>query len=140
MKKFIPQNIVAHSIIIFILALFFATPSYAHTEEELLRKYVTNLINDGYKLFNNAKISKAERDKKSAQLLKDNLYLDFSGQSTAISTEISIFDIQGKVVKTINRTNETVQNIAISELKSGFYLLKIPSEDGRQRTEKFVIN
>ena len=77
MKKFIPQNIVAHSIIIFILALFFATPSYAHTEEELLRKYVTNLINDGYKLFNNAKISKAERDKKSAQLLKDNLYLEW---------------------------------------------------------------
>ncbi|WP_111683014.1 PQQ-dependent sugar dehydrogenase [Winogradskyella tangerina] len=71
---------------------------------------------------------------------KDILYLDFSGSGSAVSTEISIFDIQGKKVRSLTSTNETVQNIAISDLKSGFYLLKIETNDGRQRTEKFVIN
>lgn len=66
-------------VISFFLVVIFAMPTsiYAHTEEKLLRDYVTNLINDGYKLFNNTSISKGERDKRTAELLKENLHLDW---------------------------------------------------------------
>lgn len=46
-------------------------------EEELLKNYVKNLINDGYNLFNNDKISEEERSQRTAKLLRENLHLEW---------------------------------------------------------------
>lgn len=46
-------------------------------EEQLLKDYVTNLIDDGYKLFNDNQITSLERNKKIKKLLQDNLHLEW---------------------------------------------------------------
>ena len=106
--------------------------------------YISSLTGGNVYRLTDALLSIDDNDLNSVKIYpnpaKTNIYLDFSGQSSANSTEISIFDIQGKIVKTFTRTNETVQSLSISELKSGFYVLKISSENGAQRTDKFVIN
>ena len=67
--------------------------------------------------------------------------IDFFGTAITNSTTINIFDIQGKLIKSILKDNiDTFTSINISDLKSGFYILKIKSEDGKKATQKFVIN
>lgn len=69
------------------------------------------------------------------------LNIDFPGGSINESTIIEVYDIQGKLVKSVAKdNNDTFTSINISDLKSGFYILKIKSEDGKKITQKFVIN
>lgn len=56
------------------------------------------------------------------------------------STTISIYDIQGKLVKSIQRNEEMIQQINTSNLSSGIYLLKIKSINGAENSHKLVIN
>lgn len=70
----------------------------------------------------------------------DILHIDLSNNESLSSAEISIYDIQGKNVKSILENGESVKNIKISDLKSGFYILKIKSKNGEQITEKFIVN
>lgn len=62
----------------FIISSHAGAKSYhSVNEEHLLKEYITTLIDDGYKLFNDAKVSREERNKKIEKLLNDNLYLEW---------------------------------------------------------------
>ncbi|WP_045467744.1 PQQ-dependent sugar dehydrogenase [Winogradskyella sp. PG-2] len=72
--------------------------------------------------------------------VKDRLNIDFSNYHSATSTEIVIYSIHGKIVKSVNLDSENIQKIDTSELANGIYLLKINSNNGDQSTHKLVIN
>nr|WP_262902573.1 T9SS type A sorting domain-containing protein [Winogradskyella sp. SM1960] len=57
-----------------------------------------------------------------------------------ILTKISVYDIQGKQVKTIHRTAENIQTVNTSDFSSGIYILKINIENKTQSTHKLVIH
>lgn len=67
------------------------------------------------------------------------LSLDFS-KSTLTISDIIIYNIQGKVIKAISRNNDTIQNVKVSDLAKGIYLLKMNSIDGDNSTQKLIIN
>lgn len=69
------------------------------------------------------------------------LFIDF-GISTNIggATEISIFDIQGKKVKTVKCHTETIQKINTAQLSNGIYIVKIQTKNGQESIHKLVIN
>lgn len=70
----------------------------------------------------------------------DNIInIDLSNTNVATLSEISIFNTQGKVVKSTFSNENSVVSINISELNSGFYILKMNSEDGKQLTKKLVV-
>lgn len=72
---------------------------------------------------------------------KNSLNIDFGlNTNTDLSTDITIFDLQGKMVKTIRRNSETVQTINTSHLTNGFYILKIKMANRNQSSHKLVIN
>lgn len=54
------------------------------------------------------------------------------------STEITIYDLQGKKVKTIQRNTEIIQKVNTSELSEGVYVLKINAENSAQYIHKLV--
>ncbi|WP_426430774.1 PQQ-dependent sugar dehydrogenase [Winogradskyella sp. HB-48] len=69
------------------------------------------------------------------------LNIDFHNGAINESTIIEVYDTQGKLTMSILKdNNDTFTSINISDLKSGFYILKIKSEDGKKITQKFVIN
>lgn len=69
------------------------------------------------------------------------LNIDFPIDSLQDSTSIDIYDIQGKLIKSVlKNNNDTFTSVNISDLKSGFYILKIESEEGKKITQKFVVN
>ena len=57
-----------------------------------------------------------------------------------IDVTISIYDIQGHLVKSIQRNNHIIQQINTSDLSTGIYILKIGSKTGAQASHKLVIN
>lgn len=72
---------------------------------------------------------------------KTELNINFGNiGSNTVPTKISIWDLHGKILKTINRTTNIVQKINTSELSRGIYLLKINTDNGEQSTHKLVIN
>ena len=61
-----------------VAAIVYINPVSAAVDEvEELKKYVHKLIDDGYKIFNDTSISEKEVVKKSAQLIKANLDLEW---------------------------------------------------------------
>jgi glucose/arabinose dehydrogenase len=70
---------------------------------------------------------------------KTELHLDFSKITITVS-DIIIYNIQGKAVKTVTRNDDTIQNIKVSNLSKGMYILKMNSVDGKSSTQKLVIN
>ncbi|NRD23390.1 PQQ-dependent sugar dehydrogenase [Winogradskyella litoriviva] len=55
-----------------------------------------------------------------------------------ISDKISIFDLQGKLTKSIQRNSDIIQTINISELSNGIYILKITGPNSKQYINKLV--
>ncbi|WP_178985749.1 PQQ-dependent sugar dehydrogenase [Winogradskyella helgolandensis] len=69
------------------------------------------------------------------------IHINFgSNDNTNALTKIAIYDIQGKKIKSINRTTETIQTINTTKLSNGIYILKINIENGKQSTHKLVIH
>lgn len=62
---------------IFLMIIGLSMPAFGKTDEQLLKDYVQTLISDGYKLFNNSKLNEEEKNKKTSELLENNLYLDW---------------------------------------------------------------
>ena len=56
--------------------------SYANTDTQELKAYVTNLIDEGYEMFNDKSLSDSERSKKSEALIKSHLHLDWMAQQS----------------------------------------------------------
>ena len=71
---------------------------------------------------------------------EDQFQVDFTNSNTAASTEINIYDIQGKVIKMIKRNTEVIQTIRIDDIISGLYILQIESDGGQQFIKKLIIN
>lgn len=63
-----------------------------------------------------------------------------SATNQNISIAISIYDIQGHLVKSIQRNNHIIQQINTSNLSIGIYMLKIESKNGAQTSHKLAIN
>ncbi|WP_243472371.1 PQQ-dependent sugar dehydrogenase [Winogradskyella sp. MH6] len=106
--------------------------------------YVSNLSGSIFKI-SDALLSIDENTQNTISIYPNPantvLNIDFLGTAITNSTTINIFDIQGKLIKSILKDNiDTFTSINISDLKSGFYILKIKSEDGEKATQKFVIN
>lgn len=106
--------------------------------------YVSNLSGSIFKI-SDALLSIDENTQNTISIYPNPantvLNIDFFGTAITNSTTINIFDIQVKLIKSILKDNiDTFTSINISDLKSGFYILKIKSEDGKKATQKFVIN
>lgn len=106
--------------------------------------YVSNLSGSIFKI-SDALLSIDENTQNTISIYPNPantvLNIDFLGTTMTNSTTINIFDIQGKLIKSILKDNiNTFTSINISDLKSGFYILKIKFEDGEKATQKFVIN
>jgi glucose/arabinose dehydrogenase len=106
--------------------------------------YVSNLSGSIFKI-SDALLSIDENTQNTISIYPNPantvLNIDFLGTAITNSTTINIFDIQGKLIKSILKDNiDTFTSINISDLKSGFYILKVKSEDGKKATQKFVIN
>ena len=71
---------------------------------------------------------------------KNELTIDFGTTTFSIETTISIFDIQGKRIKTVEKDNNSIQHLNISDVSKGIYILKINSESGRNIIHKLIIN
>jgi glucose/arabinose dehydrogenase len=70
---------------------------------------------------------------------KNNLSINFGlNYNSNLSTKISIFDLQGKLIKTIVRNAEMIQNINTSELSNGIYILKLIGDNNKQFIHKLV--
>ena len=52
---------------------------------------------------------------------------------------VQIYDIYGKILKEIRFSNNTL-SIALSDLKSGMYMLRIKEDNIRVRNSKFIKN
>ena len=67
---------------IFLSLIFFASPVYASSDTEELKKYVEDLIDEGHKLVHNKTLTESQRYKKSSELIKSHLHLDWMAKYT----------------------------------------------------------
>ncbi|MBL86168.1 MAG: hypothetical protein CMO82_05870 [Winogradskyella sp.] len=69
------------------------------------------------------------------------LNIDLPDSTPGNSTTFNIYDVQGKLIKSILKdNNDTFTSINISDLKSGFYILEAKLDEDGKITKKFVIN
>tara|TARA_R100001369_G_scaffold65446_1_gene92618 strand:- start:16793 stop:18157 length:1365 start_codon:yes stop_codon:yes gene_type:complete len=104
--------------------------------------YVSSLSGNIFKI-NDSTLSITENELNVVSIFpnpaNDELHLDFSKSNTSIET-IIIYNLQGKAVKTISRNGQTVQNVKVSDLSKGVYMLKMKRIDGESSTQKLIIN
>lgn len=62
---------------IIISFFLFVSPASAVDDNEQLRAYVQDLINEGYKIFDDKSLSEEERVRNSSELIEKNLHLDW---------------------------------------------------------------
>lgn len=62
---------------IFLSLIFFASPVYASSDTEELKRYVEDLIDEGYKLVHDKTLIESQRHKKSSKLIRSHLHLDW---------------------------------------------------------------
>jgi hypothetical protein len=66
--------------------------------------------------------------------VKDVLHIN----STEIISEVSVYNIQGKVIKTVSEINSNTSEINLSSLQNGVYFVTILSENGDKLSKKIV--
>ncbi|MBU2930065.1 PQQ-dependent sugar dehydrogenase [Winogradskyella psychrotolerans] len=72
---------------------------------------------------------------------KNTFNINFGSNSNIDAiTDIAIYDIQGKRLKSIHRNTEIIQTVNTTKLSNGIYILKINIENGKQSTHKLVIH
>ncbi|NRD21131.1 PQQ-dependent sugar dehydrogenase [Winogradskyella eckloniae] len=73
--------------------------------------------------------------------IKNEVHINFGINNTnQLYTTILIFDLQGKLIKSIPRSTNTIQKIETSDISEGIYLLNIQSTNGEQSIHKLVKN
>jgi len=70
---------------------------------------------------------------------KEKLNIDFSTYNSSI-TSISIIDLQGKLIKSIQRNSEAIQTISLTDASKGLYIVEIENDEGNRLTRKLAIN
>lgn len=69
------------------------------------------------------------------------LTLDFTVSQGLGDSNIIIYDLQGKqIIKTFKSLGQSIKTIDVSQLKSGFYILKLSTETGSELSKKILIN
>jgi len=53
---------------------------------------------------------------------------------------INIFNLQGKLIKSISKNNKSVISISTEDMAQGFYLTELISETGAKKIKKLIIN
>lgn len=71
---------------------------------------------------------------------KDELMIDFSSIDFSSSIVISIYDMQGKNVSSVNKNSDTIQKINTSNFAKGIYLMKINNGNSEELIHKLIIN
>ena len=66
--------------------------------------------------------------------VSDILYI----HSEDIISKVSVYDIQGKVIKTISKINSNTSEINLSSLQNGVYFISVLAETGEKLTKKVV--
>jgi hypothetical protein len=66
--------------------------------------------------------------------VSDVLYIN----SMDIINKVSVYDIQGKVIKTVSGLNSNTSEINLSSLQNGVYFISVVSENGEKLTRKVV--
>jgi len=104
--------------------------------------YACSLGGNISKLIDNDTLGLYDFDQNSISLYPnptmDELNIDFQSYKSASINSILIYDIQGKVITSIDRTAEEIQKINTSDFTNGIYLLKLMSVNGHQLIYKFV--
>ena len=68
--------------LIFLSLIFFISPAYASNDVKNLKKYVEDLINEGYELVHNNSLTTAQRYENTSELIRSYLYLDWMAEYT----------------------------------------------------------
>ena len=96
-----------------------------------------------YKLLDNNALSLTEETLDQIKLypnpIANELNIDFSNYNEPISS-ITIFNSQGKQIKTVDRTQENLQKIEVNNFSKGLYIIKIENKYGNQLIKKLVVN
>ena len=71
--------------------------------------------------------------------VKDILMIETTDTSNIIKT-INIFNLQGKIVKTIEANYSNYIEISTSDLANGLYLTEINSDNGNREIKKLIVN
>lgn len=66
------------------------------------------------------------------------LSINFGSNNSDVLTKISIYDLQGKKITSIQRNSEMIQKVNTSQLSNGVYVLKITNHNGAQSIHKLV--
>ncbi|WP_055443553.1 PQQ-dependent sugar dehydrogenase [Lacinutrix himadriensis] len=69
----------------------------------------------------------------------DSLHLDFRN-TTHVIKEIHIFNLHGKLVKSVSMPKNTITTLSTKEMQSGLYFIEINAENGSKKTSKFIKN
>lgn len=67
---------------IFLSLIFFISSSYASNDVDDLKKYVKDLIDEGYELVHDNSLTESQRYKKSSRLIRSHLHLDWMAEYT----------------------------------------------------------
>jgi glucose/arabinose dehydrogenase len=106
--------------------------------------YFSTLGGNIYKIIDNDSLGLNDNDLSTVSIYpnpsKGEINIDFSLVDASTSTEIHIYNMHGKIIKTINRNTKRIQKISTSNLSDGIYILKIKSDNGSERSQKIVIN
>ncbi|WP_417291457.1 PQQ-dependent sugar dehydrogenase [Corallibacter sp.] len=68
----------------------------------------------------------------------DMVYFD-SSSATNIISKITIYNIQGTAIKTVNNTNNSSIKVSTKDLASGLYLTEITATNGKTSLKKLII-
>ncbi|NNE31380.1 MAG: T9SS type A sorting domain-containing protein [Winogradskyella sp.] len=104
--------------------------------------YVSSIGGDIFKLVDNTLDNtqfELERLSVYPNPAKHEINIDFSQYRGAIS-RISIYDISGKLLFSIDRNQKEIQSINSSNLAQGMYLLYLANNEGKSITHKLIIN
>ncbi|WP_299127688.1 PQQ-dependent sugar dehydrogenase [uncultured Winogradskyella sp.] len=106
--------------------------------------YFSTLGGTIYKIKDNNTLGANDNDLRSISIYPNPserfVNIDFSKYNTSVPIALYIYDMQGKIVKTINRNTQIVQKIDVNDIAKGIYLLKIKAPNTKQITKRIVLN
>jgi hypothetical protein len=111
---------------------------YFDYNPEVITNYTLNTIDDQIV---GIKSVKADQAKSFANIYpnpaKDILNIDFAPNTQA--SELRILDINGKLIRSVNNLYPSNQ-LNVSDLESGLYLIEMRTKNGQVQTNKIMIN